>query len=174
MNWLAKSLLALALLSTPSIATACDGAVTVCAGDGEGSIGLIVAGRALPVVVAADADPAVRDAAMCFAEDLGRVGGTAAQLIGEVPSGAPQAIIVGVAGAGGLVDRLAAAGKIDLAAVSGRWEAFGQFVVDDPLPGLERALVIAGSDRRGAAYGLYDLSEKIGVSPWHWWADVPV
>jgi len=35
-------------------------------------------------------------------------------------------------------------------------------------------LIIAGSDRRGAVYGLYDLSEKIGVSPWHWFADVPV
>jgi hypothetical protein len=174
MHWLVRSLLALALLCAPGIAAACDGPVTVCPGDGEGSIGLIVAGRVLPVVVAADADPAVRDAAARFAEDLGRVGGTAAPLVGEVPSGAPQAIIVGVAGMGGLVDRLAAAGKIDLAAVSGRWEAFGQFVVDDPLPGLERALVIAGSDRRGAAYGLYDLSEKIGVSPWHWWADVPV
>ena len=39
---------------------------------------------------------------------------------------------------------------------------------------MPRALVIAGSDRRGAVFGIYDLSEQIGVSPWHWWADVPV
>src|SRR5262249_30080905 len=37
-----------------------------------------------------------------------------------------------------------------------------------------RALVIAGSDRRGTIYGIYQLSETIGVSPWYWWADVPV
>ncbi|MEO0216479.1 MAG: glycosyl hydrolase 115 family protein, partial [candidate division WOR-3 bacterium] len=37
-----------------------------------------------------------------------------------------------------------------------------------------KALVIAGSDRRGTAYGVFTLSEAIGVSPWYWWADVPV
>src|SRR5262249_15536320 len=42
------------------------------------------------------------------------------------------------------------------------------------LPGVDRALVIAGSDKRGTIYGIYDLSEQIGVSPWYWWADVPV
>ena len=42
------------------------------------------------------------------------------------------------------------------------------------MPGVERALVIAGSDKRGTIFGVYDLSEQIGVSPWYWWADVPV
>jgi hypothetical protein len=45
--------------------------------------------------------------------------------------------------------------------------------VPHPFPGIESALVIAGSDRRGTAFGVYELSEAIGVSPWHWWADVP-
>lgn len=35
-------------------------------------------------------------------------------------------------------------------------------------------MVIVGSDLRGAIYGLYDISEQAGVSPWWWWADVPV
>ena len=47
-------------------------------------------------------------------------------------------------------------------------------VVDNPFPGVEKALVIAGSDKRGTIYGMFDLSRKIGVSPWYWWADVPV
>ncbi|HYD23155.1 MAG TPA: glycosyl hydrolase 115 family protein [Croceibacterium sp.] len=166
--------LALLLACLPRPAWACEGAVAVCGEGAAGSLGLIVDGRALPVVVGADADAAVRDAAQRFAKDLGRVGGTAPIVAETVPAGARAAVIVGVAGQGGMVDALAAAGKIDLAPVAGRWEAFGQFVVDAPLPGVDRALVIAGSDRRGAAYGLYDLSEKIGVSPWHWWADVPV
>jgi hypothetical protein len=42
------------------------------------------------------------------------------------------------------------------------------------MPGIESALVIAGSDKRGTIYGIYDLSEQMGVSPWYWWADVPV
>ena len=44
----------------------------------------------------------------------------------------------------------------------------------DPLPGVAEGLIIAGSDKRGTIYGIYDLSEQIGVSPWYWWADVPV
>ena len=46
--------------------------------------------------------------------------------------------------------------------------------IDKPLEGIDRALVIAGSDKRGTIYGIYELSEQIGVSPWYWWADVPV
>lgn len=35
-------------------------------------------------------------------------------------------------------------------------------------------MVIIGSDRRGTIYGIYELSEQMGVSPWYWWADVPI
>ena len=44
--------------------------------------------------------------------------------------------------------------------------------VDRPMPGIGSAIVIAGSDKRGTIYGIYDVSEQIGVSPWYWWADV--
>jgi hypothetical protein len=47
-------------------------------------------------------------------------------------------------------------------------------VVENPLPKIKRALVIAGSDKRGTIFGFYDVSKQIGVSPWYWWADVPV
>ncbi|MXO59325.1 hypothetical protein GRI89_07195 [Altererythrobacter salegens] len=167
-------LVAALLLFFPRAVLACEGAVAVCETAGEGSLGLIAGGRALPVVVDSAAGPAVRHAAEGFAADLGRVGGNAADVLQAAPAAATGAVIVGVAGNGGLVDRLAAEGRIDLSQVTGKWEAFGQFVVDNPLPGVERALVIAGSDKRGAVYGLYDLSERIGVSPWYWWADVPV
>src|SRR6202035_757392 len=45
--------------------------------------------------------------------------------------------------------------------------------VQNPLPGVHRALVIAGSDQRGTIYAAYDVSKGIGVSPWSWWDDVP-
>ena len=54
-----------------------------------------------------------------------------------------------------------------------RWEATLLQVVKQPFSGVERALVIVGSDRRGTAYGLMRISEQMGVSPWYWWADVP-
>ena len=62
----------------------------------------------------------------------------------------------------------------DTAAIAGKWESFLIQAVPKPLPGVASALVIAGSDKRGTIYGIYDLSEQIGVSPWYWWADVPV
>jgi hypothetical protein len=66
-----------------------------------------------------------------------------------------------------------AAGKLDVAAIRGQWEAFLVEVIEQPLPGVDRALVIAGSDKRGTIYGIYEISQQIGVSPWYWWADVP-
>lgn len=58
--------------------------------------------------------------------------------------------------------------------MSGKWECFGFKVLQNPVPGVTNALMIVGSDVRGTAFGVFDLSEKIGVSPWYWWADVPV
>ena len=83
-------------------------------------------------------------------------------------------IIVGTIGKSGLIDRLIRERKIDAAPVAGKWESFFIQVVPRPLPGVAQGLVIAGSDKRGTIYGIYDLSEQIGVSPWYWWADVPV
>lgn len=58
--------------------------------------------------------------------------------------------------------------------LQGKWECFALKTLDQPLNKISKALVIAGSDARGTAYGVFTLSEKIGVSPWYWWADVPV
>src|SRR5690606_21964776 len=66
-----------------------------------------------------------------------------------------------------------AANRIDVAGVRGTWEAFLIQHVARPLPGVDRALVIAGADKRGTIYGIYEVSQQIGVSPWYWWADVP-
>jgi hypothetical protein len=85
-----------------------------------------------------------------------------------------QLLIIGSLGNNTLLDQLVAADKLDVNAIKGQWEAYLIQVVEQPLPGVEQALVIAGSDKRGAIFGVYDLAETIGVSPWSWWADVPV
>jgi hypothetical protein len=82
-----------------------------------------------------------------------------------------QTVIVGAIGHSPLIDQLIAAGKFDASGVTGQWETCRIAVVPHPLPNVDSALVIAGSDRRGAAYGVFDLSQAIGVSPWYWWAD---
>jgi hypothetical protein len=58
--------------------------------------------------------------------------------------------------------------------LSGKWECYGLKVVNKPNAGIGQALIIAGSDTRGTAFGVFSISEKIGISPWYWWADVPV
>src|SRR5271165_6584922 len=85
-----------------------------------------------------------------------------------------QAILIGTIGKSPLIDNLIRDGKINVASIAGKWESFLIQVVPNPLPGVASALVIAGSDKRGTIFGIYDISEQIGVSPWHWWADVPV
>jgi hypothetical protein len=87
--------------------------------------------------------------------------------------GGGDLVIVGTLGKSALVDRLAREGRIDTAALRGKWEGYLIQTVRNPLPGVARALVVAGSDKRGTIFGLYTLSEQIGVSPWQWWADVP-
>ena len=64
--------------------------------------------------------------------------------------------------------------KIDVSDIENKWESTLTEVVENPFPGVQKALVIVGSDKRGTIFGLFDLSRKIGVSPWCWWADVPV
>jgi hypothetical protein len=83
------------------------------------------------------------------------------------------AIIIGTIGKSSLIDKLISSGKINVTGISGKWESFLIQVVPAPLPGISSALVIAGSDKRGTIFGIYDVSEQIGVSPWYWWADVP-
>ena len=81
-------------------------------------------------------------------------------------------IIVGTIGQSSHIDQLISEGKIDVSGVEGKWEAFGIQVVDNPMEGVERALAIFGSQPRATAYGMFELSRMMGVSPWIWWADV--
>lgn len=83
------------------------------------------------------------------------------------------AIIVGSVENSQMIGELMAAGKLDEARdLEGKWESYIIKIVDEPMEGVDRALVIAGSDKRGTIYGIYDVSEQIGVSPWYYWGDI--
>ncbi|UDQ98681.1 glycosyl hydrolase 115 family protein [Lentisphaerota bacterium WC36G] len=58
--------------------------------------------------------------------------------------------------------------------LNNKWEKFALKIVDNPIAGVKKALVILGSDRRGTAYGVFEVSKRLGVSPLKWWADVAV
>ncbi|MHC4743171.1 MAG: glycosyl hydrolase 115 family protein, partial [Planctomycetota bacterium] len=115
---------------------------------------------------------AVRNAARLFVEDVERVSGRKPAVKNSPTGLTAHAVIVGTLERSAVIKDLVAGGKIDVSDVEGKWETYLIEVVANPLPGVERGLVIAGSDRRGAIYGMFDVSENMGVSPWYWFADV--
>lgn len=116
----------------------------------------------------------VKTTAGLFANDVKEVSG---QILGVATTKeAPQknCIIVGTLGHNEWIEQMVAKKKLDVEPLKNRWESYLVQLVRNPLPGVDKALVIVGSDRRGAAYGLLSVSRTIGVSPWYWWADAPI
>jgi hypothetical protein len=148
---------------------ACTGTVTVCAEAVPGAFRLISAGKPATVYVDADAATPTLRVAADFAADLERVSGQRAMVVHSLEGLSGDVVIIGQAGRSALVDRL-----VKGSVLVGQWEAYSQSVFKNPVKGVDRALVIAGSDPRGTVFGVYDISAKMGVSPWYWWADVPV
>jgi hypothetical protein len=114
-----------------------------------------------------------RIAAECLATDVERVTGVSPALKNELRELSGPAVLIGTIGKSAAIDELIRSGKLEVKPIAGQWESFVIATVTNPAPGVSAALVIAGSDRRGTAYGVFTLSEAIGVSPWVWWADVP-
>lgn len=142
--------------------------VEVVEGPVVGALSIVGEAAVADVVTDPSDDVAVQRAAANLRADLAKVSAASPKPNQAAP------IIVGTIGRNALIDSLIASGKLDVTGVNGKWEGFVQQIVETPMPGVERALVIAGADRRGTIFGVYDLSARIGVSPWHYWADVPV
>ncbi len=114
----------------------------------------------------------VRIASGLFSKDIDKVTGKwPIVVVNPVPTG-DEIVIIGTIGKCGLVDKLGQKGLIPVDSIKGRWERYLIQTVENPFPGVKKALVIAGSDARGTAYGVFTVSKAIGVSPWYWWADV--
>jgi hypothetical protein len=139
---------------------------------GADAVELVGKGRAAPIYVDGNDHAGVLRAAGDLQADVARVAGVKPALSKNAPLGI-DVVIVGTLWKSALIDGLAQAGVLDVAGIRGKWEGYLIRTVANPMPGVQRALVIAGSDKRGTIYGIYELSEQIGVSPWYWWADVP-
>ena len=139
-----------------------------------GSFAIAQGGVAASIYVDANDYPGVIRAAHDLQSDIARVTGDASTVeFGKSVLGS-NVIIVGTIGKSPLIDQLIHSRIINISRISNQWESFLIQVVPRPLPGVASGLVIAGGDKRGTIYGIYDVSEQIGVSPWYWWADVPV
>jgi hypothetical protein len=149
------------------------GSVEICEQNQPGHFPLVDKAAA-NIWVAHEDFKVIHIAAGDLAADIERVTGIKATVKSGSEPLSQYMVIVGTLGHSPLIDKLCTDGKLDASTICGKWECFLTAVVTDPLPGVKMALIIAGSDRRGTAFGIYDLSEQIGVSPWYWWADVPV
>ena len=118
------------------------------AGTASGTFPLVTAGRAAPIVLPPDAPEVVKIAARDLASDIAAVSGVTPEVLSVAPADKNR-------------PRVELVLAPDLA---GKWEAFRL----SANPGV---LTISGSDRRGLAFGIYEISSRIGISPWRWWAD---
>jgi len=128
------------------------------------------------ILVAPKEHKGVFRAADDLATDFGRVLGNGSNATistsGTLPTNNSRpAIIVGTIGRSDLVDRLIASNQLDVSQIRGKWESYLSQVITD-INNQPVGLAIVGSDMRGTIFGIYDISQQIGVSPWHYWADV--
>ena len=137
-----------------------------------GAFPLVASGSGSALVVDPSDAQTVQIAATALAGDIRLVTGIEPAIEHRM-NGRP-AVIIGTIGKSMLIDRLVREGRIAASEILGKWEAYGIAVVRLPrVPGMPKeALVIYGSDPRGTVYGIFELSRRMGVSPWVWWADV--
>lgn len=140
-------------------------------------------GEALPFVVEASAYEGVRRIAAKVAKDVEKVGGIRpaiyeaadAEAVINPEDGTDLSggfVLCATWGKSALLEELCRSGKLMMEEVAGKREVYGISLVEKPFPGIARILVICGSDKRGSIYGLFALSEYIGVSPLCYWGDV--
>jgi hypothetical protein len=160
---------ALACALAPGLARAGDAWVRTVAAKGDFTL---FRERAAPLVYGAGDAAVVGLAVRDLAVDIDRVAGRKPRVATSASGARGEIVLVGTLGHNPAIDALVANGKLDVAALRGAWESFVIATVEAPMAGVARALVIVGSDARGTAFGVYELSQAIGVSPWTWWADV--
>lgn len=123
------------------------------------------------IVMDATEDEGIKMAITSLQHDIRQVCNNQPALLNNIP--AKRCVIIGSYHSA-IIQKLITAGKIDKEQLINKNEKFLLQVIAKPADGVDEALVIAGSDKRGTIYGIYELSKQMGVSPWYWWADVPV
>jgi len=135
---------------------------------------LVSKGKTASILVSENDFPGVLRVTGHLGNDIFKVSDLHPKQINKISEVTDYVMIIGTLGKSAIIDQLVKEGKIDASELKGKWEKFTTQIVNNPVKGVKKALVIAGSDKRGTIYGIYDLSGQIGISPWYFWADVPV
>ncbi len=115
----------------------------------------------------------VQVAARHLQDDISLITGYKMPLVHQQPRKG-NVIIIGSADNSTVIRKLEQNKRINNTPIRDNWENYRLQTIEKPFKGIQQALVITGSDRRGTAFGVFELSKLLGVSPWYWWADVPV
>ncbi len=116
--------------------------------------------------------PGLKRVGEALCEDASLVTGVKPQLATEPSSCKGHVIVAGTLGQNVLIDAWVKEGKLSVEGLSGKRECYMRTLVDSPMEGVDTALVIVGSEKLGTIYGMFSLSEAMGVSPWVYWGDV--
>ena len=135
----------------------------------EGAFPLVTVGGDVASLYVSPAEAlVVHKAAGLFAEDVERVTTRKPKIITQRSMvNAQCSMVIATLGIDAEIDTMITAAGIDVNTIHSGWEQFIIKVVSN-------RLFVIGSNSRGTAYGLLTLSQAVGVSPWYWWADVPV
>ncbi|MCQ2197052.1 MAG: glycosyl hydrolase 115 family protein [Bacteroidaceae bacterium] len=138
----------------------------------QGNFTLIENGKPTPIFYSQDDDKGVIRAIENLRTDFSLVCGNKPETLTSADKKA-TAILVGTMDSPAIKD-LVKKKLINVNELKGKREKYIMTTLAHPTPNIDEALVIVGSDKRGTIYGVYELSEQIGVSPWYYWADAPV
>jgi len=132
--------------------------------------------KVFPFIVETEAFEGVKRIAKKVAADFEKVCGALPQITEELPKNG-GVIIFATLGKSRLTDKLIGENKFDPSLIRGKREVYQIKLIDSPFidsafDEVSKALLICGSDKRGTIYGMFALSEYIGVSPLHFWGDV--
>ena len=116
----------------------------------------------------------VKKSAELLQQDIEMITGKKLSIVNNISAVKANAIIIGSIEKSSFIKQLTLQKKINVSSIRDKWEAYLLQTVSNPSKEIRNSLLIAGSDRRGTAYGVFEVSKLIGVSPWYWWADVPV
>lgn len=141
-------------------------------GNAGSNFAILISGEAVPILVASAEHAGVLYAVKNLQQDILAVTDKRPELVLDKLPKSKTIILAGTIGKNSFIDQLITSKKLDVSDVTGKWETYIIHVIEKPFKGIDRALVVVGSDKRGTIFGIYEISKQIGVSPWNWWADV--
>jgi hypothetical protein len=139
-----------------------------------GSAEIVTAGTSAIICIDRADFELIQRSAGWLQQDIEMVTGKKLFVANALPTSAKTIIIIGTVEKSSFIQQLVKTKKLNIDKIKNKWDAYLIQAIANPFKGINSAVVIAGGNKRGAAYATLELSKQIGVSPWYWWADVPV